>query len=574
MTSEGDSLPPWAKHHEPAFAGLLRGLERVTGFILQPLETPSRDVDRLLAAWLTARGRPTHLVAPADAQAWRSLVADLRSIPRDPCRIVLVSGPSTVDADVAHGLAMVNLHRDGIARDLACPLLWCGDEDFLHSTWDRAPDFWSIASVVKRLPALALAPPVPTLEVTAEGGEIDVDELDRLYAAAREQGDVDNMASLGIRLIGALLASSQIERARGMAEQIDQLAPFAIPLYEALLLVQYHERLGRPVEEMRARYLKLLEQTRSVGSQSDEAQALLRLGILEHGSRRLRVARDAIRRAAEMFAALGDAQSEAAALLQLCQADQDAGDVVAAEASLRRVEGALRRAPVTELRANLQFVRSRLLFAVEKFSEALEALSGVDTVAPGRPAFDASVESLRGAILARLRDHEGAQGHLTRALGWFEAQGDRSEAARLHHWLATLAVAGGDGETAALHYEAARDGGDARADVERELGFAMIAAQRGDVAGAALRAWDAYTRSTDHHPAFAPAVRGMMLQLVRRAVGTLPDDDACAVIDRLIGDDAEGSPTHVAESSAEEREVLERAVATLRSMSTSDGGPD
>src|SRR5688572_1815539 len=221
MTSAGDNLPPWARNHEAAFAGLLRALERVTGFILQPLETPSRDVDRLLAAWLTACGRPTHIVAPADAQAWRGLVAELRSIPEAPGRIVLVSGPSTVDANVSHGLAMVNLHRDGIARELACPLLWCGDEGFLRDTWDRAPDFWSIASIVKRLPALPLAPPIPNIEVQAEGDEIDFDELVRLYAAAREQGDVDNMVSLGIRLIGAMLGNAQIEMARGMVEQIN-----------------------------------------------------------------------------------------------------------------------------------------------------------------------------------------------------------------------------------------------------------------------------------------------------------------------------------------------------------------
>lgn len=573
MTSEGDSLPPWAKHHEPAFVGLMRGLERVTGFILQPLETPSRDVDRLLAEWLTARGRPTHLVAPADAQAWRSLVADLRSIPRDPGRIVLVSGPSKVDADVAHGLAMVNLHRDGIARDLACPLLWCGDQDFLHSTWDRAPDFWSIASVVKRLPALALEPPIPTFEVSAEAGEIDFDELVRLHAAAREQGDVDNMVSLGIRLIGVMLANSQVEMARGMAEEINQLATSRIQLAEALRFMRYLERLGEPVEETRAAYHKILEQLQSSGPRSDEAQALLQLGILEHTSGRLPAARDAMRRAAEIFEALGEAEAEAVTLLQLAQADQDAGDVVAVEAALRRVEEALRRAPVPELRASLQLVRSQLLFTVEKFSEALETLSGVDTVAPGRPWFDASVEYLRGAILARLREHEGAQWHLTRALALVKAQGDRSAAMQLHRSLAALAVDAGDGEAAALHYDAAKFDGDARADVERELGLAIIANHRGDATLAALHAWEAYTLSTDHDPALAPAVRAMMLQLVRQAIGTLPDDDACAVIDRLIGYDAEGSPV-VAEPTAEEREVLERAVARLRGTSTADGGID
>lgn len=557
MTSEGDSLPPWAKHHEPAFAGLLRGLERVTGFILQPLETPSRDVDRLLAAWLTARGRPTHLVAPADAEAWRSLVADLRSMPSEPGRIVLVSGPSTVDADVGHGLAMVNLHRDGIARELGCPLLWCGDQEFLHSTWDRAPDFWSIASIVKHLPAQALELAVPTIEVAAESGEIDVEELDRLFAAAREQGDVDNMASLGIRLIGALLATSQIHRARGMAEQIDRLAPYRIPPAEVLRFLRYLERLGRPVEEVRAGYHRILEQLRSSGSRSDEAQTLLQLGSLEHTSGRLSTARDAMRRAAEMFAALGDAQSEAEALLLLALADLAAGEIAAAEAALRRVEEVLRQAPVAELRASLLFIRSRLLFAEEKFSEALETLSGVDTVALGRPWFDASVDYLRGAILAQVGDHEGTRGPLTRALTSFEARGHSSAAARLHLSLTLLAVAAST-----------------RADLERVLGLAIIADERGDAKLAALHAWDAYTRSTAHDRAHAPAFHGVMLKLVRRALAALSDDDACAVIDRLIAHDAEGSPTHVAEPTAEDREVLERAVARLRGMSTADGGID
>lgn len=446
MTSEGDSLPPWAMEYEPVFAGLLRSLERVTGFILQPLETPSRDVDRLLAAWLTARGRPTHVVAPGDPLAWRGIVAELRSIPKAPGRIVLVSGPSVVDADVAHGLAMINLHRDGIARELACPLLWCGEEDFLRSTWDMAPDFWSIASVVKRLPMRPIAHPVPTLEVQVESDELGFDELVRLFGAAREQGDVDNAASLGIRLIGAMLANAQIEIAMGMAEQITQLAPFRIQPAEALQYLRYLERLGQPVELLRAGYHKIIEEMRGVGSRSGEAQALLQLGTVEHMSERLLAARDAMRRAAEMFAELGDAQSEAAARLQLVQVDLDTGDVVAAEASLRSVEEALRRAPVAELRAGLQFLRSRLLFTETKFAEALEMLSGIDTVAPGRPAFDATVESLRGAILGQLHRVEEARGHLTRAIAWFEAQGDRRASSRLHRMLDALAVDEAEGQ--------------------------------------------------------------------------------------------------------------------------------
>lgn len=574
MTSEGDTLPPWAKHHEPAFAGLLRALERVTGFILQPIETPSRDVDSLLVGWLTAHGRPTHIVAPSDPQAWRGIVANLQTIPREPGRIVLVSGPSTVNADVSHALAMVNLHRDGIARELACPLLWCGNEDFLHSTWDRAPDFWSIANIVRRLPMSPLAPPVPTMVVQVEGGEIEFDELVALYAAAREQGDLENMVSLGIRLIGVMLANAQIEMARGLAEQIIQLAPFRIQPAEALRFMRYLERLGQPVEVMRTGYRTILEQIRSFGSRSDEAQALLQLGIVEHTSGRLPVARDSMRRAAEMFAEMGDAQSEAAALLQLAQADLDAGDVVVAEAALRRVEEALQRAPVAELRASLLLLRSRLLFTVAKFSEALETLSGVDNIAPGRPEFDASVDFLRGVILGRLHRNEEARGHLTRALTWFEAQSDRLSSSRLHRLLAALAVLEGDGEAAAMHFEAARGGGDAQSDVERELGLALIAEQRGDAPLAALHAFEAYIRSTDHVPAIAPGFHAVMLQLVRRAICALPDDDACAAIDRLARHDPEGSLAHVTGPTAEDRDVLERAIARLRSMFSSDGGTE
>lgn len=568
MTLADDSLPAWARHHEPAFAALLRALERVTGFILQPLETPSRDVDRLLAAWLTARGRPTHLVAPADPQAWRGLVAELRALPPTPGRIVLLSGPSTIDDDVSHGLAMVNLHRDGIARELACPLLWCGDPAFLHATWDRAPDFWSIAGIVKHLPAQPLAPPVLPIEISADGPEIGLDELARLYAAAREQEDADNTGSLGIRLIGVMLENNQIEMARGVADQVGRLDSFRIPPTEALRFMRYLERLGQPTAALRAGYHKILEQVRAGGARTDEAQALLQLGIVESMSGRLPAARDAIRSSAEIFADLGDAQSEAAALLQLAQADLDVRDLVDAEATLHRAEEALTRAPIVEFRVGLLILRSRLLYAMERFSDALETLADADLVASGRPEFAASVESLRGAILGRLRRVEEARQALTRALDLYEAQGDRTNAVRLHRMLAALAVHEGDSETAAEHYEAAKNDRDAQSVVERELGLALLADKRGDVSSAALHAWDAYNHSIAHDSASAPAFHGTMLQLVRQAICAIPDDDACAAIDRLIAQDSELPASGPA---SEDRSSIERAITRMRGTVPTNG---
>ncbi len=580
MTSVGDSIPPWAMHHEPAFAALLRALERVPGFILQPLETPSRDVDRLLATWLTARGRPTHVVAPTTPDEWRGLTVALRSLPKNPGRIVLFSGPHAVEADVSHGLAMVNLHRDGIARELACPLLWCGSEAFLQSTWRRAPDFWSIGSVVKRMPAQPVELPVLYLDVQTESRDIDSNELFVLWAAAQQQGDRDNEASLCIRLIGALLAEGNPTFAATMEAELDHLLPFEIPSTEVLRLMRYRARLGRSAEELRADYQELLGRIGNVGSRSDEAQTLLQLGLVDQTSGKLPAARDGMRTAVEIFHELGDARSEAVAGLQLAQVDLDAGDVAEAKETLRAVESALLRAPDVELHTGLRLIHSKLLIHAEAFSEALDLLPTIDAADPEdfEPTHDttrqsglnAAAELLRGVALACLSKDSDAEKHLKRALEWYSQQDLLSVTAWIYRMLATLekqALEHHPMFTSARIVKLASDRADAvfaQKELIRAAGHAFNAQAHHNSPLAALLAWDAYKLSTNGNQALFFYLHTSMLDLVRQALSAIPDDEACAAVDRLIEQHSRHDAVNFPGPNPEDRDIVDRAVTALR----------
>ena len=435
--STDEALPPWARHHRAGFVNLLRALERVPGFILQPLETPSRDLDRVLAAWLTSQGRPTQLVAPSDEDAWKRLAATLTNLPQVEHQVVMVSGAQTIVAGMYHGLAMMNLHRDGIARRLGCPLLWCGGSAFLHATWEQAPDFWSIGAIPKRFApdaSVAWAPPLPAGVARVENRE----SLQRLYDEAREQGDTENQARVGTRLLMALLAEGQNEAALLLNTTLVKLGRTGMDAYETLQVLANLHTMGGPLEDLQRVYEAILAHAQTVKSLPLEAATLEQLGLLHRDAGRQAEARASLGLAVELFRALGNTDAEATSLIAFLQMKGVEDDAVGLQRHLRRLEHLVESNENPEIRSRAYFVVAQFLSAQERLEEALQMLSRIDGLAPVDAVVGAAVEMNRGRIFARLGDIARARRHLTLALSEYEHLQMGEQAAQVHKMLARL----------------------------------------------------------------------------------------------------------------------------------------
>ncbi len=213
MSSESAShVPLWAERYLPDFAALQRILERAEHFFLQPVETPSPDVGRVLAGWLQAQGWQVRVLRLEDEAAWMRLAEVLQREEAGERRVVVVLAPYDLDRELMRtALARVNMQRDVIVRRLDCPLLWCGTGVFEQSTWEYAPDFWSIASTPYRI---ALRDPEQAkrdhrgamMWWTGAGGE-DVAALASAFRGAVEAGgEASELAALGLRLAECQLA--------------------------------------------------------------------------------------------------------------------------------------------------------------------------------------------------------------------------------------------------------------------------------------------------------------------------------------------------------------------------------
>ncbi len=204
----------WKSRYHRSFLPILQGLERTESFALIPVELPDRELGYELARWLGAHGHPVHVLR---VSAWRDLSTKLYE--QAPGGRVMVIGPEEVTADFRAALALVNLHRDGIARYLGAPLLWCGNRAMMIETAERAPDFWSVRELgfvlVPPESAPELALPLATM-LRYDG--VPSRELEPPY---RSEPPGVNRTRLGLAFAKALAGEGQLNQALSLLEELD-----------------------------------------------------------------------------------------------------------------------------------------------------------------------------------------------------------------------------------------------------------------------------------------------------------------------------------------------------------------
>ena len=542
--STDEALPPWARHHRPGFLKLLRALERVPGFILQPLETPARDLDRALAGWLTSQGRPAHIVAPSDEAGWRALAATLSNLPAVQKQVVIVSGVPTLASGVYHGLAMINLHRDGIARRLGCPLLWCGPPAFLHATWEQAPDFWSIGAIPKRFEpdsSMSWEPPFPPEGARAE----DRESLQRLYDVARVQGDTENQARVGVRLLMAMLAEGYHEEAASLDTTLSDLGNEAMNAYDALDQLADLHTMGGSLENIQPVYEAILARAKDVGSLHLQAATLRQMGRLHRDAGRRAEARECLGHAMALFRALGDTQAEAASLLAFAQVvGGDATDI-----HLQRLEELVATSESPDLRSQTYFLLAQRLSAAERLEEALQMLAKSDGLAQVPAVVEAYIELSRGLIFGRMGDSVRARRHLTCALLGYEHLKLVEQAAQVHKVLAWVSFMEEDFDDAQIHIDTFLElSGRAAADPEIQASHAFwsarIAGQRGDHRRAAVMAWEGYQQMRLGAPS-TPLFRSALVTIRISFMKENTQPAGLEAVDRLVIDQLCDAPDSV-----------------------------
>ncbi len=142
-------MPPFATAFVPQFEEILTVLDRLTGFALVPVEVPSRDVALALGKWLRLQGRRIHIVF--EDKQWKTLTAAIVADPPGDGGMTLVVFPREMSAETRSALRLLNQRRDTVAARLGVPLLWCGSADFLGTTAELAPDFWSVRDLPLRV---------------------------------------------------------------------------------------------------------------------------------------------------------------------------------------------------------------------------------------------------------------------------------------------------------------------------------------------------------------------------------------------------------------------------------------
>jgi hypothetical protein len=432
MTVDDAGVPPWARHHVPKFEALLRSLERVPGFIIQPLELPSRDGAEVLATWLTANGRPARWIAPTDEPSWRALAAALSEPPGDT-RAIVVSGPDDETSGMRHGLAMVNLHRDGIARNLGCPLLWCGPPEFLRATWEEAPDFWSIAAIPKQFPRDTDHSWIPLVDVDWNFvRETDIDSLLSSYGAARDQGDTENQIRLGARLIAAL-GPDRHDIRDTISREIGKY-----PFGPAMILLPLSLRV-----QTRDPLVAILSRRETSRSPQLKAQFLLHLGVI---SRRSALPEDACKELTEsiqLFEQTGDAGSETLARLKLAELQLFRGDIAEVENHVRRITYLLGEISQDKALFEHACLVLTILGAVnERYTVAVAVAANLRATDDGtRPSFSAARAHVEGCLRARVGDFIHGQDNLSEALALYEVLGNTDGTSQVQRTLAAIRMA-------------------------------------------------------------------------------------------------------------------------------------
>jgi tetratricopeptide (TPR) repeat protein len=203
-----------------AFREIERALSLADGFVLSPVEC-GPDVARTMAEWLDEKGWPTRVLEPVSDDAWRELVSGLLEAAASPARVVVVIGSRQPSPGVSAALRLVNQRRDAIVEALDKTLLWCGPPEFLKLTWERAPDFWSVRAMTRKLSTST----APWREAPLWPGAWPADPPERLremLAMATAQGEAGIASHAAAMLAESLAARGEIDEA---AEVVTEAPP-------------------------------------------------------------------------------------------------------------------------------------------------------------------------------------------------------------------------------------------------------------------------------------------------------------------------------------------------------------
>lgn len=265
----GVRLPKTLEKYRDDFDDVLRVFDLSDGFVLLPIALPGPDLAHGLAHFLLKEGHPPIIVAPEAEDDWKNLASSLLSVKPEQGGLVMVIAGSDIPADLSLPLRIVNERRDAIAKQLNCPLLWCGSPDFLVQTGQMAPDFWSIRAVERRMEGRAKPESKPTAK------ESMPEQTDLLDEAVR-QGDRKSSEVLFLaRLRKIMTDGSQEEFADAIAnipkllENADSTFTFELTLMKAEmarrrgnianaieLLDELEEKAKTPEEECRIDLLR------------------------------------------------------------------------------------------------------------------------------------------------------------------------------------------------------------------------------------------------------------------------------------------------------------------------------
>ena len=205
--------------HQVVFDEILRGLEVVEGFILVPVEVSGPKVIRDLARWLEQAGREPQLLELEHESIAREVAVRLFDLETTERSVVLVVGPERPTAALRGGLRILNQRRDTLIQKLRCPLLWCGSGEILDTTWEEAPDFWSVRALGHKFGES----PLDLERAKAWRWEWALEEpperLEALLEHARSTGDRPNAARIAVQLADLLLVRGEVERADAVLQE-------------------------------------------------------------------------------------------------------------------------------------------------------------------------------------------------------------------------------------------------------------------------------------------------------------------------------------------------------------------
>ena len=313
-----------------AFREIQRALSLADGFVLCPVEC-GPDVARALAEWLDESGWPTRVLEPVTDDDWRELVSGLLEAAASAARVVAVIGSRQPSPGAPAALRLVNQRRDAIVEALHKTLLWCGPAEFLKLTWERAPDFWSVRAMTRRLSTST----APWREAPLWPGAWPADPPERLremLTLATAQGDTSIASHAAAMLAESLAARGEIDEA---AEVVNE-APSAP---ELRLVGAYLAALRGDLAGAEA----MLRETQPDASPELEGRRLVALGNLEL-ERDKATAMQCYERAAQILGAARDTPNVAVALADMGLVAMTDGAFDVAEDRLEEAVSVARRA--------------------------------------------------------------------------------------------------------------------------------------------------------------------------------------------------------------------------------------